>query len=308
MKKFIGIIIVVVVLLFIFFRITAVIKERKAQTSREAVDRIVPVEVEVVKTSPYTPILNYTGEVKGLEEIDILPKASGKLVEMKVKEGERVKKDQVVALIDRDVTGMKFELAETFSPVEGVIGKVYLDKGAQVNEPGGGGGGTPLAQILNLDSVKIIIQVTEEDFPKIKLNQEAKIKVDAYPDREFSGIVTLISPTLNSLTRTAGVEISIPNLNHLLKPGMFSEVDIMIGKTENLILIPRQAVLSEAGKKKVFVVKAGKAEERWVEIGFNDQDLTYIKGGLNPLDSLVTLGQSQLQSGDKVRVVKGEGK
>jgi multidrug efflux pump subunit AcrA (membrane-fusion protein) len=306
MKKLIGILIVVLILLFVIFRMTTVFKERKAQTSMEIVDRIVPVEAEVVKTSPYTPILNYTGEVKGLEEIDILPKASGKLVEMKVKEGDRVKKDQLVALIDRDVTGMKFELAETFSPVEGVVGKVYLDKGAQVSEPSGGSGGSPLAQVLNLDSVKIVIQVTEEDLPKIKLNQEARIKVDAYPDREFSGIVTLISPTLNSLTRTAGVEITIPNLNHLLKPGMFAEVNLKIGRTENLVLIPRQAIIAERGKKKVFVIKAGKAEERWVEIGFNDENLTYIKNGLNPLDSLVTLGQSQLQSGDKVRVVKGE--
>jgi membrane fusion protein (multidrug efflux system) len=308
MKKLIGILIIVLILLFVIFRMTTVFKERKAQTSMDIVDRIIPVEVEVVKTSPYTPILNYTGEVKGIEEIDIFPKASGKLVEMKVKEGDRVKKDQLVAIIDRDITGLDYKLAETTSPVEGVVGKVYVDKGAQVNESSGGGGGTPLAQILNLDSVKIVIQVIEEDLPKIKLNQEAKIKVDAYPDREFSGIVTLISPTLNSLTRTAGVEITIPNLNHLLKPGMFAEVNLKIGKTENLVLIPRQVIIAEKGKKKVFVIKAGKAEERWVEIGFNDEDLTYIKSGLNPLDSLVTLGHSQLQIGDKVRVVKGEGR
>jgi RND family efflux transporter MFP subunit len=268
----------------------------------------VPVEVEMVKSTPYTPILNYTGEVKGVEEIQIFPKASGKLVEMKVKEGDRVKKDQVVALIDRDITGLDFKLAETISPVEGVVGKVYLDKGAQVSEPSGGGGGTPLAQILNLDSVKIVIQVTEEDLPKVKLNQKAKIRVDAYPDREFSGVVTLISPTLNSLTRTTSVEITIPNPNHLLKPGMFAEVDLVTGKTENLVLIPRHTILVEAGKKKVFVIREGMAEKRWVETGFSDKGLTYIKSGLAPLDSLVTLGQSQLQAGDKVRIVEGEGR
>ncbi len=308
MKKLIGILIVVLILLFIIFRMMTVFKERRAQTSIEIVDRIIPVEVEVVKTSPYTPILNYTGEVKGVEEIDIFPKASGKLVEMKVKEGDRVKKDQLVAIIDRDITGLDYKLAETTSPVEGIVGKVYLDKGAQVSEPSGGSGGSPLAQILNLDSVKIVIQVTEEDLPKIKLNQKAKIKVDAYPDKEFSGVVTLISPTLNSLTRTASVEITIPNRNHLLKPGMFVEVRLVIGKTENLVLIPKHTILIEAGKKKVFVLKGSKAEERWVDAGFSDKDLTYIKSGLSPEDSLVTLGQNQLQPGDKVKIVKGEGR
>lgn len=162
MKKTIGILIVVLIFFFVFFRLMVVFKERKAQTA-EVKERVIPVEVEVVKTSPYTPILNYTGEVKGVEEIDIFPKASGKLVEMKVKEGDRVKKDQLVAIIDRDITGLDYKLAETTSPVEGIVGKVYLDKGAQVSEPSGGSGGSPLAQILNLDSVKIVIQVTEED-------------------------------------------------------------------------------------------------------------------------------------------------
>jgi len=302
MKKLIGILIVLLILFFIFFRIMVFFKEKKAQTA-EVKERIVPVEVEVVRTSPYTPVLNYTGEVKGIEEIDIYPKASGKLVEIKIKEGDRVKKDQVVALIDRDITGLEFELAETVSPVDGIVGKVYLDKGAVANpDPGMG---TPLAKILNLDSVKTVIQVIEEDIPKVKLNQRAKIRVDAYPDREFYGAVTLISPTLNSLTRAASTEITIPNLNHLLKPGMFAKVDLIIGKTENLILVPRHTVITEAGKKKVYVIKAGKAEARWVETGFSDGGLTYIKSGLVPLDSLVTLGQSQLQSGDKVKIVKG---
>jgi len=305
MKKLIGVIIVILILFFIFYRITVFLKERRAQTA-EVKERIIPVEIEIVKTSPYTPILNYNGEVKGIEEILIYPRASGKLAEMKVREGERVKKDQVVALIDRDIPGLEFELAETISPVEGIVGKVYLDKGAEVSpDPGTG---TPLVQILNLDSVKIVIQVIEEDFPKVKLNQKAKIKVDAYPERKFYGVVTLISPTLNSLTRTASAEITIPNHNHLLKPGMFAEVEIITGKSENLIFIPRHTILTEAGKKKVYVIKAGKAEARWVETGLSYEGLTYIKSGLAPLDSLVSLGQSQLKSGDRVKVVKGEGR
>lgn len=307
MKKIIIILIVLLILFFVIFKIMVFLKQRNAQTA-EVQERIVPVEVEMVKATPYTPILNYTGEVKGVEEIQIFPKASGKLVEMKVREGDRVKQDQVVALIDRDITGLDFKLAETISPVEGIVGKVYLDKGAQVSEPSGGGGGTPLAQILNLDSVKIVIQVTEEDLPKVRLGQKAKTRVDAYPDREFSGAITLVSPTLDNLARTANTEITIPNPNHLLKPGMFARVDLATGNTENLILVPRYTVLAEAWKKKVYVVKNGKAEERMVETGFSDEGLTYIKSGLSLQDSLVVLGQNQLQSGDKVRIVKGEEK
>jgi multidrug efflux pump subunit AcrA (membrane-fusion protein) len=303
MKRLIVILILILVLLFIFYRINVFFKEKNSQTAQMA-ERIIPVEVEIVKTSPYTPVLNYTGEVKSIEEIEIFPKASGKLVQMKVKEGDRVKEGQLVALIDRDITGLKFELAETFSPVEGIVGKVYVDKGAEVNpDPGMG---TPLAQILNLDSVKIVIQVTEKDLPKVKLYQRAKITVDAYPDKVFQGVINLISPIVNNLTRTINVEIIIPNLDHLLRPGMFTEVSIITGKTEELVLIPRHAILIGGGKKKIYVVKNGMAEERWIETGFSEKGLTSVKKGLASLDSLVTLGQSQLQPGDKVRIVKGE--
>jgi len=303
MKKLIGVLIGFLILFFIVFKMISIIKERSTQTT-EVKERVIPVEIEVMKTSPYTPVLNYSGEVKSIEEVLVYSRTSGKLAEMKVKEGERVRKEQVVALIDRDITGLKFELAETVSPVEGIVGKVFLDKGAEVSpDPVMG---TALVQILNLDSVKIVIQVIEKDLPKVKLNQRAKIRVDAYPDKEFEGVVTLISPTLNSLTRTVNTEIIIPNKNHLLKPGMFAEVDLITGKTENLVLIPRQAVLMGDGRKKVFVIEDGKAEERWIEIGFSDRNLTYVKSGLNPLDSLVTLGQSQLQPKDRVRIVKGE--
>lgn len=305
MKKLIGILIILVILFFVFFRIMVFFRDKKAQTA-EVQERIIPVEVQIVKTTPYTPVLNYTGEVRGIEEIQIYPKASGKLVEMKVREGDRVKKDQVVALIDRDIAGLDFKLAETVSPVEGIVGRVYLDKGAHVSEPAGGGG-TPLAEILNLDSVKIVVQVTEEDLPKVRLGQRAKIRVDAYPDRQFSGAITLVSPTLNNLARTAGAEITLSNPGHLLKPGMFAQVDLATGSTENLILVPRYTILLEAGERKVYVVKNGKAEEKLVQIGFSDGGLTQIKSGLALEDSLVVLGQSQLEPGDQVRVVKGEG-
>lgn len=302
MKKALIWLIIIAVIFLIGYRGWVLIQKTnkgKSKTAGEAV--AVPVEVEIVKQVPFIEKLSLTGGIKGIEKVKIFPKVSGKLYDIKVKEGDRVKKGSVIALIDRDITGLEFKLAEVTSPIRGVISGVYLDKGAEV------GPENPLAEAVNIDTIIVTTNVVEKDISKVKLGQKAHIKVDAYPDTEFYGVVTLVSPTLDSLTHSANMEITIPNPNHLLKPGMFAEIELVVSKVENLILIPRYAILIEAGKKKVFVIKEGKAEERWVETGFSEEGLTYIKSGLVPLDSLVTSGQGQLRNGDKIKIAKGEG-
>lgn len=305
MKKALIWIVVLAILGFIGYRGYKMYKE--SQIKEVAVeDETAPVEIEVVKTSPLTESLNLTGDVKGIEEINVFPKVSGKLVEVKVREGDRVKKEQVLAIIDRDIEGVKFEPAEVTSPVEGIVGIVYMDKGARVNPPDMGPSmGTPLVGIVNMDTVKVLVNVIEKDLSKIKKGQRAKIKVDAYPEKVFNGKITLVSPTINPMTRTASVEITIPNLNHSLKPGMFAETEIILGKKEDAILIPAYAVLEQSEDKKVFTVEDGKAVLQVVELGIDQGDLVEVKSGLAPGDSLIVAGHHRISSGDSVRVVKG---
>ncbi|HEX7401859.1 MAG TPA: biotin/lipoyl-binding protein, partial [candidate division Zixibacteria bacterium] len=164
MKKFVVILIVVVAVILIVYRTKVVLeKNRLEETAVEK--RITPVEVELVKRGDLSLSLNLLGDIKGSEEVDVFPKAPGKLVELKVKEGDRVKKDQVVALVDRDVDGLKFELAEVTSPVSGIVTKRYLDIGAEVSPPSPG---TALFQVINMDQVKVVVNVVEEELGNIR--------------------------------------------------------------------------------------------------------------------------------------------
>ena len=218
----------------------------------EVKEEIPPVQIQVVKTSPLTESLNLTGDVIGIEEIDVFPKVSGKLVEMKVREGSRVERDEVLAIIDRDVEGVRFERAEVTSPVDGIVGIVYMDKGARVNPPDPSPSmGTALVRIVNMDSVKVVVNIIEKELSKIKEGKQARIRVHAYPDIVFSGRVTLVSPTVSPMTRTAAVEITIPNPRHQLRPGMFAEAEIVIRKTEDAIMIPAYAVLEKSDTRRV---------------------------------------------------------
>ncbi len=308
MKKVILWLVLVAIIGFLGYRVWVAYQQSQIKKV-EVEEEIPPVQIQVVKTSPLTETLNLTGDVKGIEEIDVYPKVSGKLVEMKVKEGERVKREQVLAIIDRDVEGVRFEPAEVTSPVEGIVGRVYLDKGARVNPPEPGPGmGTALLRIVNMDIVKVVVYVIEKDLSKIRLHQKTQVLVAAYPDQIFSGKITLISPTINPMTRTASVEITIPNRNHKLKPGMFAEVEIIIRKQDDAILIPAYAVLEQSSDKKVFTVVDGKAVMRLIEVGIAQGDLVEVKSGLGVGDTLIVAGHHRVSSGDPVRMVEGGGK
>ncbi|MCK4386160.1 MAG: efflux RND transporter periplasmic adaptor subunit [candidate division Zixibacteria bacterium] len=305
MKKVLIGILVLVILALIGYRGYKMYK--KSQIKEVAVEeKIAPVEIKVVKTSPLTQSLNLTGDVKGIEEISVFPKVSGKLVEVKVKEGDRVKKEQVLAIIDRDIEGVKFELAEVTSPVEGIVGRVYLDQGARVSPPSPGPGmGTIMFRIVNMDTVVVVVNVIEKDLSKIKKGQRTKIKVDAYPEKRFNGKITLVSPTVNPMTRTASVEITIPNPRHQLRPGMFAEAEIIIKKKTEAILIPAYAILEQSEDKKVFTVVGGKAVLKVIELGIDQGDSVEVKSGLDEGDTLVVAGHHRVLGGELVRIVEG---
>jgi cobalt-zinc-cadmium efflux system membrane fusion protein len=303
MKKFVVILIVVVAVILIGYRAHVVMeKNRLMETHLEKT--ITPVEVELVKRGNLSLSLSLIGDVKGVEEADIFPKASGKLVEVKVKEGDPVKKDQVLAIVDRDVEGLKYQPLEVTSSLSGTVGKVYLDAGAEVTPPSPAiNMGTALVQVINMDKVKVVVYAVEEELKDLRLGQKAEIKVDAYPDKTFTGNITLISPVVSQLSRTATVEITLSNPDHLLKPGMYAQVKVSLGEKKDIILIPAYAVLQQELTKKVFVVNQGKAVSRTVVTGVTQNGWMEITSGLAENDSLIVAGQNLVKVNEPVKVI-----
>ncbi len=303
MKKLIIVVAILIVAVLVAYRAKVVIEQTRLQeTTME--ERTTAVQAQPVKMGTLDLSLSFVGDVKGEEEIDIFPKASGKLALLKVKEGDRVSKDQVVAVVDRDVDGVRFEVLNVITPLAGTVAQVFLDKGAEVSPPSPGPGmGTAIMRVINMDQVKAVVNITEEELGKIKPGQDAQIKVNTYPEREFSGKVTLVSPVVDPLTRTATVEITLANPQHLLKPGMFARVKVLLGKVRDVILIPAHAVMQEAAKKTVFVVRQGKAVLLPVETGASQDGQVQVLSGLTEGDSLIVAGQYLVKNDEPVKVI-----
>ena len=179
------------------------------------------------------------------------------------------------------------------APISGIISKRFVDVGAMV------GPTQPLVSIVDIDTVKLLTHVSDEDLDKVKLTQEVEVKVGTYLNRSYEVKEINISPVMDPLSRKIEVKINISNPDYLLKPGMFPKIKLW-GEKKNVLLIPKGAVVKKEEKEQVFVVRDNRAYLQKVIVGLEKDGLVQITKGLKEGDQVVILGQIDLNSGDPV--------
>ncbi len=282
------------------FRVIKTIKGDNEQ-SREGV-RISAVEVTQVTKGEVEDKISCVGNIAGQEMVTLMSKVSGKIDSFLVKEGDKVKKGDELVLIDRDIEGMKYEKALIKSPIDGMVMKKFLDEGSQVEPSANPLMRIPVVMVANIDTVKVLVNISEKYLGRLKENAETKVEVDAYPGEVFVGEVTRIAPLVDLATRTSEVEIRIANREHQLKPGMFARVNIIIEKKENTLLVPIKAILSENNRKFVFVVNGSIARKREVKTGIYQKDSVEITKGLNAGEIVIIEGNYGLKDNTNVLI------
>ncbi len=190
-----------------------------------------------------------------------------------------------------------------FAPISGVIAQKFIEEGDMVTATSQMKG-APVVNIVDMDIVKVIVNVTEKDIVKVKMGQKARVKVDAYPQETFEGAVSNISPVLDFSSRTAPVEVKIPNPAHLLKPGMFARVGLILSLHENAVVILRDVILEQNDKKYVFVAEDGKARQREIVTGLEETGMLQILSGLKKGELLITEGQNSVGEGTEIKIIE----
>ncbi len=190
---------------------------------------------------------------------------------------------------------------------ERVIGQRYMDAGAHVNA------NTPILSVLDIDTVRAVIPVSEKEYPKIALGDRVAVATDAFPGRTFAGQVSRIPQELGVGTREAEVEVAVENADRALKPGMFIRADIEFQRSDNAVAAPLAAVIRrDDGSRGVYLVNEGRDSVvfQTVREGIVDGGLVELLDGASLLGrEVVTMGQHLLKDGMSVRVAdSGAGK
>ena len=189
------------------------------------------------------------------------------------------------------------------APFSGYISARNLDAGAAVSSQAAGTSNSSVGILVlqDIETVNVQVEVEERHISLVHPGSVARVYVDAYPGQLFEARATRIVHALDPRSRTLGVEMAIVNREHLLKPGMYARVELLIERRPGALLVPGEAVSNEGSTQVVFVVKDGVVGRRQVSTGLGEGTLVEVVKGLQADEAVVVEGKELVRDGQKVR-------
>ena len=316
---------------------------KSTEAEAEVAVQIPNVEVQAVAAREVVQQVLFTGTVEAEVVNNIAPQAPRRINEIRFDVGDHVRKGDVLVSLENsalvqskaqmdnakieydrtdelykiggasksewDARRLQYEVAKAsyenllenttlVAPISGIVTARNYDKGDMT-------GGLPVLVIEQIRPVKIMINISESLFAKVRKGMKVSVTLEAYGDEQFTGTISRIYPTINNSTRTFAAEVTIPNNDERIRPGMFARVTLPYGKNVRVVA-PDRAVnkLMGSGDRYVYVLEAdGTVRYAKVELGRRMEAEWEILSGLEDGQTVVVKGQTALTNGCKVNVM-----
>ncbi|HNZ84818.1 MAG TPA: efflux RND transporter periplasmic adaptor subunit [Paludibacteraceae bacterium] len=315
----------------------------KAEKKQEEEIRVENVKTAVLETQEIARKIDFSTTLEPYNKVMVAPTMAGRIDKIHVEVGSKVQANQLLVEMDKttylqtkvsfdnlavdfqristlynsgniaqqtyDQTKAQYESLKTNvqnlerntflrAPFSGVIAAKNYENGELY-------AGTPILLLVDMANLKAHINIPESYYPSIKEGMNVAITSDVFTDKEFKGIIEIVSPVIDATTHTFQVQIKISNAGGVLRPGMFARIGVDFDKI-NAKVVPYQAVLKLQGSNEryVYVNKNGVAKRVKVQMGKRyDDKIEILSDELKEGDQLVVVGQARLVDGVKVNVV-----
>jgi len=296
-RKIVVLIVIIAIVTLGIYRIFESVQKRKIakQVSKQESEFVYTVKVKSAEFRLIADSINFIGEIKGINEVSVVPKVVGRLVRKIKEEGSYVKKDEVICEIDRDEPVLKYTLYELKSPIDGILAKYFVDVGGMVSQQ------TPVCIISDTSKVRLIFSIAENVVNKIQKNSYVRFEVEG---KTFVSKNLQLSNYIDPVSRSMEVRVVLDNPNGDLKSGSFVKGELVFYEKYSLV-VPSEAVLDVDNKKVVYVVKEDKTvEEREVKTGLRYKNYTEILSGVKQGEKVVYQGGEVLTNGMRVEIIE----
>ena len=329
---------------FMFILLMSACTESKDKKGVDVISEKPRVKLATVTARQVDQILEYTATVEAEVKNNIAPASPVRIDHIYVEVGDKVSKGQKLVQMDAaslkqlklqldnqeiefrrldelykvggvsksewDASKMSLDVKKTsyrnllentslLSPISGIITARNYDNGDMYN------GNTPVLVVEQIVPVKLLINISENYFSKIKKGSPVKVKFDVFEGEVFNGKISLIYPTIKAATRTFPVELVLDNEEMKVRPGMFARVEVNFG-SENHVVVPDLAIVKQAGSgdRYVFVYEKGKVRYQKVELGRRMGTEYELISGVSNNSQVVVAGHTRLVNGTEVIIEK----
>ena len=314
----------------------------------EASSRGVPIEVATVGRGSISRYFETHGTLEAENEVDLVARVSGPVVELLAEEGQQVEQGRLLARIDDrellaqlDVARVRLEESEkSYERVKSLFDRELVSRDAydqsfaaygsakgdferlkvqlehtRITAPFSGliiqryvkfaehlQNGAQLFRLSDFDPLLCPIQVPERELARLRVGQRAELTVESYPESRFAAEVLRISPVVDAASGTVKVTLKVRGEGKL-RPGMFSNVFLEMANRPDALVVPKTALALDSLGNTVFVVNEGVAERRDLELGFRNDELLEVLGGVEQGEQIVVVGQDGLSDGTPVEIL-----
>ncbi len=211
---------------------------------------------------------------------------------------ETRKTSMQTAKADLEHAKLQYSRCTITAPMDGVIKTLDAKIGLRLSV------GDPIAEILEIDTLKAVIGIPESDVNAVRKLDQVELTIQALNGETIVAKTHFLSPSPDTVARLYSLELIIDNSDGRILPGMFVRADIVKQTKDNAISIPFYSVISRNDEQFVFVEKDGFVEKRYVKLGIMEGWMIEITDGLNGGDNLVVEGHRDVEDNQQVHVIK----
>lgn len=221
---------------------------------------------------------------------EIYPPTDGQIEELAIRsEGERVKKGQFLFQLFSPILGASYD--RTHARQDGIVAELNIIEGSYVTQT------TRIITIADLQSVWVLADVFEDQANWVRPGQDTEVRLAYVPGRVWKGKVGYVYPNLDPETRTLKVRLRFDNLDEVLKPNMHADVTIDCGSLDDVLLLPRDAVIeTERERRVILALGEGRYRPQPVSLGMEVGDRVQVLDGLAAGDEVVVSAQFLIDS------------
>jgi len=320
----------VVILFIVLFK---VLPDRKRELPPKPVASV-PVQVIEAVAKDRPDIIILSGLVLADIDATLAAEKAGRVVELLAERGEAVTNKQVLLRLDDRTARVDFEdaarnlerfeklsgtgavsqkdlddirkandLAETAlsyctvrSPADGIVNERYVEEGEYVLP------GAPVFDVVSINPVRVTVDIPERNVATLQVGDRVPFEILSLPNERFEAGVSYISAKASTDNNAFRVELTVPNPDHLLRPGMIASVQHQRGLRKQAVALPLSAIIPQRGDNVVFTVRDGRAIRQIIRIDTILKQEAVILSGVDAGDLVVTRGNRMLNDGTPVTI------